>query len=117
MTDVIKEASRLISSSSDEDVTKYGDGDALSERIREWLSTPIGTVADNPSWGHNLKTFKFDPMNNNLAVSIELAIAEKLPKDISDLIFVGIRVDFLEIDLCKILIRHQYGDTITELKL
>lgn len=117
MTDVIKDANRHIKSSIDEDVSSYGDEDALSERLLEWFETPVGTLADLPSWGHNLKGFKFDPLNLSLDVAIEIAIIEKLPRDIADLVFVGIRVEALEIDLCKIVILHQFGETVTELKL
>lgn len=114
---VIFDAHRHIESSTSEDVGSYTDEDALSERIREWLETPVGTVADLPGWGHNLKGFKFDPINTNLEVAIELAIVEKLTQDIDDLIFLGVRVESLDIDLCKITIRHQFGDTITEKQL
>ena len=117
MTDIIQEADRLIESSTSEDVSTYGDETALSERIKEWLETPVGTVADLPGWGHNLKSYKFEPMNLSLEVAIGMAITTKLPQDIDGLIFRGILVEFLEIDLCKIIIRHQFGDTVTELQL
>jgi len=117
MTDIIREADRLIKSSIDEEVTKFGDGAALAERIREWLTTPVGTVADKPGWGHALSSFKFDPTNLSLDVAIEIAIAKKIQIDIRDLVFVGVRADFMEIDLCKIVIRHQFGDSVSLLKL
>lgn len=117
MTEVIKEASRLIESGLSSEVAKYNDESALSERISEWLDTPTGTVPDKPSWGHNLNGFKFDPLNQNLAVAMELAVTEKILQDIEDLIFLGVRVVINDIDYCTIIIRHQFGDTISQKKL
>lgn len=116
MTDVIKEASRQLTSSLSADISNYGDGDALGERISEWLDTPVGTLMDKPEWGNNLGHFKHDPLDENLAVAMELAIVEKITQDIKDLVFLGISIEILEIDYCKIIIRHQFGDTITEKK-
>ncbi len=115
--DILIEANRHISSSSDAEVERYGDEGALSDRIKEWLETPVGTLADIPSWGHNLSSFKFDPTSVDLAVAIELAIVEKMTTDIRDLVFLGIRVSYPEIDKCELLIRHQFGTTVTELVL
>jgi len=117
MTDLIKEADRLIQSSIDEEIANFGDADALSERIREWFKTPIGTIADKPGWGHLLSSFKFDPTDLSLEVAIEFAIARKIEIDIRDLVFVGVRVDLMKIDLCRIVIRHQLGDSVLSLKL
>jgi hypothetical protein len=115
--DAISEANHLMQSSTDADVQRMTDGAALSDRIMEWLKTPQGTLADKPRWGNILHLFKFEPQGPNLEVAIELAIVQKLAEDIDDLVFTGISVEFLEIDLFKVVIRHQFGDTIVEKKL
>lgn len=114
---LIAEANYFIESSSENDVERSYDKDALSSRINEWFQTPVGSLADYPEWGHNLESFKFDPEDINFAVSIELFVVEKIPNDIEDLILKGIRVVFIEIDLAKVIIRHQFGDTVAQLKL
>lgn len=114
---LIYEANHLIESSTDADVKRLGDGDALSDRITEWLATPQGTVADNPSWGHNLNGFKFDPQSPNMEVEIEMAIVQKITQDIKDLVFLGVGVEFLDIDYFKVVIRHQFGDTVSQKQL
>lgn len=114
---IVKEASRFIRSGADEEVSKYLDEQGLAERIYEWLETPMGTMANNPAWGNNLSAFKHDPGNASLGILMELAIASKLPIDVRDLKMVGVKVEFLEIDLCKVVIRHQFGDTAKELRL
>lgn len=113
----IKEADHLMSSAPDEDVKIHTDEGALSERIFEWLETPEGSIADHPSWGHNLTGFQFDPESSNLAVRIEMAITAKLARDVQDMVMLGVRVDFIEIDLCRVVIRHQFGNTTKELRL
>lgn len=113
----IKEANHLIESAPDEDVKRLVDESALSDRIYEWLETPEGTVADLPGWGNNLIAFKHDPDSPNLSVKMEMAIAAKLPKDIADLIMLGVSVKFIEIDLCRVVILHQFGNTTKELTL
>ena len=111
----IKEANHLFASSPSEDVEKYEDESALADRVEEWLETPQGTMAHHPAWGHNLGQFKHDPLSRDLPVLMEMAIAEKLPIDISDIVLLGIDVDFLDIDLCKVVIRHQFGYTAKEM--
>jgi len=113
----VTEYNYLLSSSSDSDIEKFSDGDALGNRINEWLETPVGTIADWPEWGNNLNAFKFEPQGINLEVAMELAIVEKLGNDVKDLIFVGVSVEFIEIDLFVVTIRHQFGDTVKQLEL
>ena len=108
---MIEEAIWELKSAINQDVKRYYDGDALSVNISEWLATPEGTVAHNPSWGNNLIGFKFEPLSNNntdLEVMIELAIARKLPIDIEGLVLLGVRCEMINFDLCKITIIHQY---------
>lgn len=113
----IYEGSHLIATGINHDVDRFADGEALGERIKEWVETPEGTIADIPDWGHNLLGFKHDPQGVDLEVAIEMSIARKMARDIRDLVLLGISVEYLEIDLFKIVIRHQFGDTFGELQL
>jgi len=109
----------MLKSAPDHDVERFSDSEAMDERIKDWLETPEGTIAHNPSWGHNLAPFKFDPLskNNGLDVMIEMAIAYKLPLDVNDIILIGVNVEVIDIDLCKIEILHQLGLTSLKVKL
>lgn len=114
---ILVEADHLIETDISADVKRYEDGNGISERIIEWLETPEGTVADHPSWGHNIEGFKHDPIGPRLEVLIEMSIARKLPRDIEDIQLLGVGVESLEIDMFKILIRHQFGGTVGTLVL
>ena len=114
---IIYDAHRHIQTGTNADVERYDDGRALSERIYEWLETPEGTVADLPHWGHNLIGYKHDPQGPSLAAQLELSIARKLRQDIKNLKLLGIGVEYLDIDFFKITIRHQLGNTTSELRL
>ena len=106
----------MLQSAPRQDFKRTVDGNAISERIAEWLATPEGSVAHDPSWGHNLGKFKFEPLSQNgdLEVRIELSLTRKLPIDIEELVILAVHVDVLDIDLCRITIVHQYGvDTQT----
>lgn len=113
----IYEGSHLVETGISHEVDRSVDGDALSERIREWMETPEGTIADIPDWGHNITGFKHDPQGVDLEVAIEMSIARKMARDIKNLILLGILVEYLDIDLFKIVIRHQFGDTVGEIQL
>lgn len=113
----IFDADRMMQTGTDADVERFCDGDALSERIREWLETPQGTLADLPSWGHNLTAFKHEPQGHSLEVAIELAIVTKLEQDIEDLDVTGVLVEYLDIDLFRLTIKHTFGGTQTEMQL
>ncbi len=105
----IEELDHLVSLSPGEGVKRHADEQAIGDRIIEWLETPEGTVADMPSWGHILRPFKHEPAGTNLAVIIEMAIVEKMPKDIRDLVIGGIRVDFDEMDMARVSILYHLG--------
>lgn len=85
------------------------DGKAMSNNIEEWFENPEHTIADNPAWGHNLAPFQFCAQTEDDAVMMEMAIVEKLPRDVQGVVIKGIRVTFPDIDLCRIVIIHQYG--------
>ena len=105
----IEELDHLFNLTPNQGIERYADGPAMSDRIAEWMETPEGTVADHPSWGHVLRPFRHEPTDPNLAVFIEMAIVEKLPKDVQDIKIVGIRVDVIEIDQIYVVILHQFG--------
>lgn len=114
---ITQEGSHLMATGENADVERYDDANAISERIIEWLETPEGTVADIPWWGNNLVGFKHDPQGSRLEVLIEMSIARKMSKDIRELILLGVGVEYVDIDLFKVLIRHQYGGTVGVLQL
>lgn len=113
----VKDAQRMFMSAPDHDVKRFTDADAMDERIKDWLETPEGTVAHNPSWGHNLERFKFDPLSKDLDVLIEMAIVQKLPLDVDDIVLKGVNVEVMEIDFCRIDILHQFGVSVNEVNL
>jgi len=109
MSAYIEEFDHLIELNPTTEVKAYADTDALWDRIAEWLETPQGTLADLPSWGHNITAMKHEPQGVNLEVMTEMSIMAKMPQDIEDLIISGVRVEFFEIDRCSVMIRHRLG--------
>lgn len=114
-----EEATWRMRSAPESDIERSSEGAAMSLRIQEWLATPEGSVANYPSWGHNLSRFKHDPLSENcdLEVQLEMALSRKLPQDIDDLRLVAVNVEVLDIDLCKITIVHQYGSDNLQIQL
>ena len=106
---MINEANFELVSSPDSDVEKMASGDAMNERIREWLATPEGTLLGDPSWGNNLLPYKFEPLKY-VEVIIEMSIARKLPLDIEDLRLVAVEVEAVDIDMLHVVITHEYGE-------
>lgn len=94
---------------------KYKGNDAMDSRINEWLDTPEGTVADDPSWGNPFRRFQFDPISPFFEVEVQMAVAGKIRQDIPSLAMIGIAVESISNDLVLIYIRHQYGATSTKL--
>lgn len=114
----MEEASWRMQSAPTSDIARSYEGAAMSERIQEWLATPEGTVANYPSWGHNLSGFKHDPANANaLEVQIEMALARKMPQDIDDLRLLSVEAKVQDIDLVTITVTHQYGGDNLQIKL
>lgn len=114
-----EEASWTMRSAPRADIARQIEGNAMSERIQEWLATPEGTVANYPSWGHNLSRFKHDPASptSGLEVAIEMALARKMPLDIDDLKLIAVNVTLKEIDLVHVTVVHQYGRENLQTKL
>lgn len=116
---MFEEASYKLLSAPEEDVARSMDGAGMSERIMEWLDTPEGTIAHNPSWGNNLGKFKHDPLskNNGFETLIEMAIARKITLDIEDLQLIGVKVTILDIDLFNLIIVHKFGAASLQVNL
>jgi len=115
----MEEASWRMRSAPASDMERTYEGSAMSERIQEWLATPEGTVAHDPSWGHNLSRFKHDPASkgNDLEVQIEMALTRKMPQDIEDLRLVSVKVEVKDVDFISVIIVHQYGSDNQKIKL
>lgn len=96
---------------------EHEDGQALNNRVSEWLATPEGTVADNPAWGHNLRPFWHDPESPLLVIQIEMAIVRKLPRDVRDVYIHRIGVAFTHKDRCVVVIQHHLGSFEQEFTL
>lgn len=95
---------------SDSGIATHQDSAAMSQRIREWLATPEGSMADLPWWGNRLFGLKHEPIGVGLQVMAEMAIVEKLPVDVRDLIVSGVRVEpTTEIDRIVVAISFNGG--------
>ncbi|GAL07955.1 hypothetical protein JCM19237_335 [Photobacterium aphoticum] len=57
---------------------------AKLENIREWLSTPEGTIYGRPDWGHPLDQFRHEPQSPSTALAIENTLLLKLASDLPD---------------------------------
>ncbi len=88
---------------------QYSDADAMNNNIREWFDTPMGTIADNPSWGHPLTMMQHEPGGDDMEVVAEMFIVEKIIQDIDGIGLEGVSVKFIEIDFLQITVSHQYG--------
>lgn len=105
----IEEFDHLLELNPTTEIKKYENENALQDRIFEWLETPQGTLTDLPGWGHNLIAMKHEPQGVNLNVIAEMSIAIKMPQDIENLVIKNVSVEFTEIDLCLIIIKHRLG--------
>ena len=106
---VIDEIDSLLELDPATEFKRHSDGGGLDERIREWLGTPMGTVADLPAWGNNLGAFKFEPPSPDLKTLIQMSILSKMPRDVENLIILEVAVDPIEIDYLRVTIVHQIG--------
>ena len=97
-----------LSISPQDALARYTGVDALNDRIAEWFETPEGTIADLPSWGNMLGRFQHEPPSVSLEVVMETKIIKKLSNDCGIPIY-GIRVDFLDIDKCRVRILYKGG--------
>jgi len=98
-------------------VVTHGDAAAVEERLTEWLLTPEGDHIDLPSWGNRLFGLKHEPPSESLNVLAEMALLEKLPRDVKDVNIRAVAVEFTEIDLCVVLIDYGQGIYQGEVRL
>lgn len=98
-------------------IKTYYDGNAMNQRIDEWLSHPIGSIADNPAWGHPFSALRFEPQSQSLEASIEMAIVGKMPQDVKGLVISAVRVIYQSIDDVYIAITHNGGNLDTHISL
>ena len=104
-----------LSISPQDALARYEGPDALNDRIEEWFETPEGTIADLPFWGNMLWMFQHEPPSVHLEVFMEAKIIKKLSSDCGVPIN-GIRIDFLDIDSCRVQILYKGGFFDSEVK-
>lgn len=85
-------------------VITHEGGSAMANCIREWLSTPKGSVWGAPWWGNNLSQYRHDPLDDDTASSIENSILLSIPQDIPGIQILRIGVEPVEKDVWKITI-------------
>ncbi|MCV6588690.1 MAG: hypothetical protein OIF57_06635 [Marinobacterium sp.] len=90
-------------------ITHVGGMDGLNNRISDWLDTPEGTVADNPGWGSPLRAFLHEPQSPALEIEIQMKLVQKIRRDVRDVTVRAVSVQFVSIDLIKIVIFHNLG--------
>ncbi len=105
----ILEYDYLMGGSPSERIRTYDDGEAMNQRILEWLDTPEGTVADMPDWGSPLLRFKHEPDSPSIQVMAEMLIFRRLSEDVKGIDIRAVSVQFPEIDLMQISIVHGTG--------
>ncbi|UTM60491.1 hypothetical protein L4174_023790 (plasmid) [Photobacterium sp. CCB-ST2H9] len=88
-------------------VIVHEGGEARLEQLREWFSTPVGTVYGNPSWGHPLNQYRHEPELS--APAIENSILLKLPLDLPEIPVTSILCEPAEKDLFHITIGTPFG--------
>lgn len=92
-------------------IKEYTGAEALNNNIKDWLANPMHSIADNPAWGHNLTPYQFAPHGADTEAMIEMAILNKLPKDVKGLSVSAVRVSWPDIGGCYVQITHQLGYT------
>lgn len=97
-----REINRMLDATGAQEIEAFSDSDALEERIRDWLETPQGSVADQPEWGNTLSLYRHAPINNDLLISMEMDILTRLPADVDGVNIQGIRIQEEEIDTVRI---------------
>jgi hypothetical protein len=114
---IITEYEHLMELAPEEGLRRLYDVEALHDRIAEWFQTPEGTIADLPAWGHNLSPFKHEPLGLYIEVMLEMAIIQKLPRDVANLQIIALLVEYPEIDMCRITIQHRLATYQAEITI
>jgi len=113
-TDIIVEPHYLLETGVS-GIQTYRGGEAMGERISEWLAHPVGSVSDKPSWGHTLNSLRHEPTSIETEVMYEMAIVEKIMDDIEGLSVKAINIKYVSIDEIYLTITDNHGEISTQL--
>ncbi len=116
MSEDIKEFGYLLELDS-KSLKQYAGGNAMNQRICEWFSHPVGSIADKPGWGRPFGSLRFEPVNVNLENALEMAVVEKLPSDVEGLVISKLRISYPSIDEVSIYLEHNSGTLDERLSL
>jgi len=84
--------------------------EALAERFREWLNTPVGSVWGNPGWGNILDEFRHEPTDlSHVQVAIENRLLAKLKIDLPEIGVQSITATEIEMDYIQVVINIPEG--------
>lgn len=87
--------------------------EALAERFREWLNTPVGSVWGNPGWGNILGEFQHEPTSlSHVQVAMENKLMAKLKVDLPEISIQSITVKEIEFDYVQIAIDIPQGSLV-----
>lgn len=114
MSDFEKEFGYLLDKSP-AGISVYKGGKARAQRVLNWLSHPVGTVADDPAWGNPLRSIHLEPQSDDLAIITEMIIIEKLPQDVPDLNIKRISIEYVSIDEIMLTIEDDKGQISMQL--
>lgn len=88
-------------------ITASGSGADL-ECIKEWLSTSVGSVYGNPSWGNEINKYRHSPQSIMTEISIESSIL-KIRNDIENMSNINVHCKTLSKDQYAIIINTKSG--------
>lgn len=84
--------------------------EALGERFREWLNTPVGSIWGNPAWGNILPVFKHEPTTkSHIQVAMENRLLSKLRSDLPEMNIRNVVIQEGDVDLLIIKIGIPQG--------
>ena len=87
--------------------------EALAERFREWLNTPVGSIWGNPGWGNILGEFQHEPTSlSHVQVAIENRLLAKLKVDLPEVSIKSITVSEIEFDYIQVVISIPEGSLL-----
>ncbi len=95
-------------------IVTHSDIRAVTNNIEEWFDTPSGSLCGKPSWGNNLAQFKHEPTDDNTEVGIQMAILNKLPREVRGAEIMAIRVEYKEFDIFIIKLMLPSGEYLRE---
>jgi len=84
---------------AEDGIATYDDDEAILNNLREWCLTPMGTVADWPSWGYDPAPLLFAPQSGKgggSEILAEISLLQKLRQDVFGIDVSGISVEFID---------------------